>query len=88
MFFEYTVIGVFALIILLVTFLIPILSFAAAQQESYQEKETAYECGFQPFESTFAEFDVRYYVVAILFLLFDLELVFVLPWLLVLSNLA
>lgn len=79
MFAEYLIIGTFFLLIFLITFLIPALSFMLVPQESYQEKETAYECGFQPFETTFAEFDVRYYVVAILFLIFDLELVFILP---------
>lgn len=44
------------------------------------EKVSAYECGFHPFEDTRAKFDVRFYLVAILFIIFDLEITFLFPW--------
>jgi NADH-quinone oxidoreductase subunit A len=44
------------------------------------EKLSAYECGFEPFEDSRMEFDVRFYLVAILFIIFDLEIVFLFPW--------
>jgi NADH-quinone oxidoreductase subunit A len=44
------------------------------------EKVSAYECGFEPFEDTRSRFDVRYYLVAILFIIFDLEIAFLFPW--------
>ena len=44
------------------------------------EKNSPYECGFEPFEDTRMKFDVRYYLVAILFILFDLEIAFLFPW--------
>jgi len=44
------------------------------------EKLSAYECGFEPFEDTRTKFDVRYYLVAILFIIFDLEIAFLFPW--------
>ena len=44
------------------------------------EKLSAYECGFEAFEDTRAKFDVRYYLVAILFIIFDLEIAFLFPW--------
>ena len=44
------------------------------------EKLSAYECGFEPFEETRMKFDVRYYLVAILFIVFDLEIAFLFPW--------
>ena len=44
------------------------------------EKLTAYECGFDAFEDTRMKFDVRYYLVAILFIVFDLEIAFLFPW--------
>ena len=44
------------------------------------EKLSAYECGFEAFEDTRTKFDVRYYLVAILFIIFDLEIAFFLPW--------
>ena len=43
-------------------------------------KNSPYECGFEPFEDTRMKFDVRYYLVAILFILFDLEIAFLFPW--------
>jgi NADH-quinone oxidoreductase subunit A len=45
-----------------------------------KEKLSAYECGFEPFEETRTKFDVRYYLVAILFIIFDLEIAFLFPW--------
>jgi NADH-quinone oxidoreductase subunit A len=44
------------------------------------EKASAYECGFEAFEDTRMKFDVRYYLVAILFIIFDLEIAFLFPW--------
>lgn len=44
------------------------------------EKLSPYECGFEPFEDSRAKFDVRYYLVAILFIIFDLEIAFLFPW--------
>jgi NADH-quinone oxidoreductase subunit A len=52
------------------------------------EKLSAYECGFDPFEDTRTNFDVQFYVVAMLFILFDIEIVFLLPWALCLGNLS
>jgi len=43
-------------------------------------KESPYECGFEPFEDSRMQFDVRYYLVAILFIVFDLEIAFLFPW--------
>jgi NADH-quinone oxidoreductase subunit A len=44
------------------------------------EKTSAYECGFEPFEDARIQFDVRYYLIAIIFILFDLEIAFLVPW--------
>jgi len=52
------------------------------------EKLSAYECGFEAFEETRSKFDVRYYLVAILFIIFDLEITFFLPWALALDTLG
>jgi len=51
-------------------------------------KLSAYECGFEAFEETRTKFDVRYYLVAILFIIFDLEITFFLPWALALDSLG
>jgi NADH-quinone oxidoreductase subunit A len=50
------------------------------QRRGDAEKLSAYECGFEAFEDTRARFDVRYYLVAILFIVFDLEIAFLFPW--------
>ncbi|WP_295388922.1 NADH-quinone oxidoreductase subunit A [uncultured Thiodictyon sp.] len=52
------------------------------------EKDSPYECGFVAFESARVKFDVRYYLVAILFILFDLEIAFLFPWAVVLPDLG
>ena len=50
------------------------------------EKTSAYECGFEAFEDARMKFDVRYYLVAILFIIFDLEIAFLFPWAIVLDQ--
>ena len=55
-------------------------AFLAARQKPYAEKLSTYECGFAPFEDTRHRFDVRFYLVAILFIIFDLEVAFLFPW--------
>ncbi len=52
------------------------------------EKLSTYECGFAPFEDTRMKFDVRYYLVAILFIIFDLEIAFLFPWAVALDALG
>jgi NADH-quinone oxidoreductase subunit A len=55
-------------------------SYLIARQRPDPEKVSAYECGFEPFDDARARFDVRYYLVAILFIIFDLEVAFLFPW--------
>src|SRR5579875_3075290 len=55
-------------------------SFVLARQRPDSEKLSPYECGFEPFEDARIRFDVRYYLVAILFIIFDLEVAFLFPW--------
>ena len=55
-------------------------SLLAARQKPYDEKLSAYECGFEAFDDARRRFDVRYYLVAILFIIFDLEVAFLFPW--------
>jgi NADH-quinone oxidoreductase subunit A len=52
------------------------------------EKLSPYECGFEAFEDTRMKFDVRYYLVAILFILFDLEIAFLFPWAAVINDIG
>jgi len=55
-------------------------SLVLAKQNPNSEKLSPYECGFEPFEDARVRFDVRYYLVAILFIIFDLEVAFLFPW--------
>eukprot|EP01031_Cornospumella_fuschlensis_P049332 gene49332-60390_t len=55
-------------------------SLLLARQKPNAEKLSAYECGFAPFDDTRRRFDVRFYLVAILFIIFDLEVAFLFPW--------
>ncbi len=52
------------------------------------EKLSQYECGFEPFEDARLKFDVRFYLVAILFIIFDLEMAFLFPWAIVFNKLG
>lgn len=60
-------------------------SYFIGPQNSDPEKISAYECGFDPYEDARNSFDVRFYLVAILFIIFDLEAMFFFPWCLTLS---
>ena len=60
----------------------------AARQKPYAEKLSAYECGFEPFEDARNKFDVRFYLVSILFIIFDLEVAFLFPWAVTLGKLG
>jgi NADH-quinone oxidoreductase subunit A len=59
-----------------------------AQAPDDREKLSAYECGFEAFEDSRMKFDVRYYLVAILFIVFDLEIAFLFPWAVALGSIG
>ena len=63
-------------------------SLLAAKQKPYAEKLSPYECGFEPFDDARRRFDVRFYLVAILFIIFDLEVAFLFPWAVSLSSIG
>ncbi len=62
-----------------------ILSYVVAVQNSNAEKVSAYECGFEPFDDARNKFDIRFYLIAILFIIFDLEISYLFPWVLTLD---
>ncbi|QEL64574.1 NADH dehydrogenase subunit A [Oryzomicrobium terrae] len=68
---------------------LPILAgWLLAPNRPDSEKLSPYECGFEAFEDARMKFDVRYYLVAILFILFDLEIAFLFPWAIVLKEIG
>ncbi|QIT54261.1 NADH-quinone oxidoreductase subunit A [Aquisalimonas sp. 2447] len=62
--------------------------FVLGPQRPNDEKLSPYECGFEAFEDTRMRFDVRYYLVALLFIIFDLEIAFLFPWAIVLEDIG
>jgi len=68
---------------------IPILlGMVLSESRPDKEKLSPYECGFEAFEEARMKFDVRYYLVAILFIIFDLEIAFLFPWAVVLEEIG
>ena len=63
------------------------LSYLLVTQSPETEKLSTYECGFDPYGDTREQFNIRFYIIAILFVLFDIEIIFLLPWCLSLSQL-
>ena len=64
------------------------LSMLMSSSKPDAEKLSTYECGFEPFEDSRLKFDVRFYLVAILFIIFDLEIAFMFPWAVVLTEIG
>jgi NADH-quinone oxidoreductase subunit A len=64
------------------------LPFLLAEQRPDAEKLSPYECGFEPFDDARRKFDVRFYLVAILFIIFDLEVAFLFPWAVTLGEIG
>jgi NADH:ubiquinone oxidoreductase subunit 3 (subunit A) len=84
---DYTIIGIFALVSAALALVICLSSFLLIRHyDADPEKVSAYECGFDPFDDSRSRFDVRFYLVSILFIVFDLEVSFLFPWSVYLSD--
>jgi NADH-quinone oxidoreductase subunit A len=77
---EYLPILIFIGIAFALAVVIVLASLIVARQHPDSEKLSPYECGFDPFSDARSKFDVRFYLVAILFIIFDLEVAFLFPW--------
>ena len=77
---DYLSIIIFLFIALFLSIGFVIINLLAAPSNPDPEKLSAYECGFEAFDDSRMEFDVRFYLVAILFIIFDLEIAFLFPW--------
>ena len=77
---NYFSIFLFLVFSIVLSTIIFFLSFLVSSKLDDAEKLTAYECGFNPFSDSRTEFDVKFYIVAILFLIFDLEILFLFPF--------
>ena len=85
---EYFPIILFLIIALGISMAFIILNLILSPSNPDPEKLSVYECGFEPFEDSRMEFDVRFYLVAILFIIFDLEIAFLFPWAISLGNIG
>jgi len=85
---QYLPILVFICFGLLVGIIAIALGYVLGRRVPDVEKDSPYECGFEAFEDARMKFDVRYYLVAILFILFDLEIAFLFPWAVVLKDIG
>ena len=85
---DYFPIILFLVIALLLSTGFIFINFIFSPKNPDPEKLSAYECGFEPFNDSRMEFDVRFYLVAILFIIFDLEIAFLFPWAISLGSLG
>lgn len=85
---EYLPILIFLFLALGIAIIIPLASLIIVPQKPDVAKLSAYECGFDAFEDARTKFDVRFYLVAILFIIFDLEVAFLFPWAITLGQIG
>jgi NADH-quinone oxidoreductase subunit A len=85
---DYFSIILFLFIAIVLSFGFVLANCLAAPSNPDPEKLSAYECGFEAFDDSRMEFDVRFYLVAILFIIFDLEIAFLFPWAISLGNIG
>ena len=77
---EYMPILIFIFVALAISCLFVLANYLAAVSNPDSEKNSAYECGFEQFGDSRMKFDVRFYLVTLLFIIFDLEVAFLFPW--------
>ena len=77
---DYLSIIIFVFVALLLSVGFILLNYLFSPKKPDPEKLSAYECGFEAFSDSRMEFDIRFYLVAILFIIFDLEIAFLFPW--------
>ena len=85
---DYLSIIIFLFIALVLSMGFIFINFICAPNNPDPEKLSAYECGFEPFSDSRMEFDIRFYLVAILFIIFDLEIAFLFPWAITLGKIG
>ncbi|AZL16010.1 NADH-quinone oxidoreductase subunit A [Rickettsiales endosymbiont of Stachyamoeba lipophora] len=85
---EYLPILIFLAIAIGLSIVMVIIPFLVARSRPDREKLSAYECGFEAFGDARGKFDVRFYLVAMLFIIFDLEIIFLFPWAITLGKIG
>jgi NADH-quinone oxidoreductase subunit A len=85
---EYLPILIFLLFAFCISVGAIVFSLIVGKSDPYLEKNSTYECGFDPFEESRGKFEVKFYLVAILFIIFDLEIIFLFPWALAFNEIG
>jgi len=85
---EYTSIIIFILFSVVLSSLIPAASYVLGIKKADDEKSSVFECGFDPFGDSRQKFEVRFFLVGILFIIFDLEISFLFPWSVVIEDIT
>ena len=85
---EYLPIMIFLGVAIVISGIAVVASYTIVPQHPDVEKNSQYECGFEPFSDARQKFDVRFYLVAILFIIFDLEVAFLFPWAVTLGKIG
>jgi len=78
--YDYVPLGFFVFFSFLISFILPLLSFILSTSIVEPEKVSTYECGFNPFEDARTTYDVKFYIVAMVFIIFDVEVALLIPW--------
>ena len=85
---EYLPLAIFLMISVVISCLFVLANFLIAVHNPDPEKNSAYECGFEQFGDSRMKFDVRFYLITLLFIIFDLEVTFLFPWAVSLKNIG
>lgn len=85
---EYLPIVIFLGLAVGLSFVMVVIPFIIASAKPDSEKLSSYECGFEAFSNARGQFDVRFYLVSILFIIFDLEIAFLFPWAITLKKIG
>ncbi len=85
---TYSYIFVYVNISIIIVLVLYLLSYILSEKLGTLHKLSVYECGFEPINSSQVKFNIKFYIVALLFVIFDLEIIFLLPWSINLINLG
>jgi NADH-quinone oxidoreductase subunit A len=87
-FYDFNILFLYSFFSFILALIMCMLPFVIAQNSSDNEKISSYECGFEPFEDARVKFDIHFYIIAIMFIIFDIELLFLFPWVLNIFNIT
>ncbi len=85
---SYLPVFIFLMVAVAIAFILAVAPFITGRISYYRDKVLTYECGFDAFGDNSSKFDIRFYLVSVLFILFDLEIAFIFPWSLLISEMS